>query len=105
MHTIDIIAAMLSVWLNEWFCTGRKAHSAPRRAAYKQLPLSDRSYELDSFFVMFNAESGGPEIFRQRVLTFGSKASVSGFIRCALRCGEWECFPLTWHGQCTSMIT
>ena len=89
VHTIDIIAAMLSVWLNEWFCTGRKDHSAPRckawdlRAAYKQLPLSDMSYELDSFFVMFNAESGGPEIFRQRVLPFGSKASVSGFIRCA----------------------
>ena len=89
VHTIDIIAAMLSVWLNEWFCTGRKDHSAPRckawdlRAAYKQLPLSDMSYELDSFFVMFNAESGGPEFFRQRVLPFGSKASVSGFIRCA----------------------
>ena len=89
VHTIDIIAAMPSVWLNEWFCTGRKDHSAPHckawdlRAAYKQLPLSDMSYELDSFFVMFNAESGGPEIFRQRVLPFGSKASVSGFIRCA----------------------
>ena len=89
VQTIDIVAAMLSVWLNEWLCAARKAHSSPRckawdlRAAYKQLPLSDMSYELDSFFVMFNAESGGPEIFRQRVVPFGAKASVSGFIRCA----------------------
>ena len=89
VHTVDVVAGMLGAWLNEWFCAGRKAEGAPKckawdlRAAYKQLPLSDSSFELDSHFVIYNVEKGASEIYKQKVLPFGSKASVSGFIRCA----------------------
>ena len=89
VHSVDVVAGMLGAWLNEWFCAGRKAEGAPKckawdlRAAYKQLPLSDSSFELDSHFVIYNAEKGSSEIYKQKVLPFGSKASVSGFIRCA----------------------
>ena len=89
VHSVDVVAGMLGAWLNEWFCAGRKAEGAPKckafdlRAAYKQLPLSDLSFEMDSHFVIYNVESKAREIYKQKVLPFGSKASVSGFIRCA----------------------
>ena len=89
VHTVDVVAGMLGAWLHEWFCAGRKAEGVPKckawdlRAAYKQLPLSDSSFELDSHFVIYNVENDSSEIYKQKVLPFGSKASVSGFIRCA----------------------
>ena len=89
VHSVDVVAGMLGAWLNEWFCAGRKAEGAPMckawdlRAAYKQLPLSDLSFEMDSHFVIYNVESQARETYKQKVLPFGSKASVSGFIRCA----------------------
>ena len=89
VHTIDIVAGVLMLWVRTWLSMGGLGPSCPYckawdlRSAYKQLPLSDVAFALDSFFVIFNCESGGPEIFRQRVLPFGSKASVTGFIRCA----------------------
>ena len=89
VHSVDVVAGMLGAWLHEWFGAGRKAEGAPKckawdlRAAYKQLPLSDSSFELDSHFVIYNVENGANEIFKQKVLPFGSKASVSGFIGCA----------------------
>ena len=89
VHTVDVVAGMLGAWLREWFCAGRKAEGVPKckawdlRAAYKQLPLSDSSFELDSHFVIYNVENDSSEIYKQKVLPFGSKASVSGFIRCA----------------------
>ena len=89
VHSVDVVAGMLGAWLNEWFCAGRKAEGAPMckawdlRAAYKQLPLSDLSFEMDSHFVIYNVESQAREIYKQKVLPFGSKPSVSGFIRCA----------------------
>ncbi|CAE7241857.1 unnamed protein product [Symbiodinium sp. CCMP2592] len=72
VHTIDVVAGMLACWLNEWFVSGRPEHSTPvckawdLRTAYKQLPLSDLAYALDSFFVLFNIERGASEIYRQR---------------------------------------
>ncbi|CAE7812845.1 unnamed protein product [Symbiodinium sp. CCMP2592] len=89
VHTIDIVAGMLGCWLNEWFRSGRSEHAAPvckawdLRTAYKQLPLSDSSYELDSYFILFNVERGEGEVYKQRVLPFGSTASVTSFIRAA----------------------
>ena len=89
VHSVDVVAGMLGAWLHEWFCAGRKDEGAPKckawdlRAAYKQLPLSDSSFEMDSHFVIYHAEKGSSEIYKQKVLPFGSKASVSGFIRCA----------------------
>ncbi|CAE7235623.1 unnamed protein product [Symbiodinium sp. CCMP2592] len=89
VHTIDIVAGLLGCWLNEWFLSGRSEHAAPvckawdLRTAYKQLPLSDSSYELDSYFILFNVEKGESEVYKQRVLPFGSTASVTSFIRAA----------------------
>ena len=88
------MAGMLGCWLNEWFVNGRAEHSKPvckawdLRAAYKQLPLSDSSYELDSYFLIFNCETNAKEVYRQRVLPFGSTASVTSFIRAG--CALWK---------------
>ena len=43
---------------------------------------------LDSFFVIYSPTQGKPLIFKQRVLPFGSIASVTGFIRSGL--GLWS---------------
>ncbi|CAE7385001.1 unnamed protein product, partial [Symbiodinium sp. KB8] len=89
VHTIDVVAGMLGCWLHERFLAGQPSHSSPLckawdlRTAYKQLPLSDASFELDSYFVIFNGRTGSSEIYRQRVLPFGSTASVTSFIRAA----------------------
>ena len=45
------------------------------------LRTSNCPYELDSYFVIFNCETGAKEVYRQRVLLFGSTASVTSFIR------------------------
>ena len=54
----------------------------------QQLALDDSSCELDSFFVIYSPTQGKPLIFKQRVLPFGSIASVTGFIRSGL--GLWS---------------
>ena len=51
--------------------------------AYKQVPLSDEAFLMDSFFAVFNPSKGKPEVFQQRVLPFGSIASVTAFLRMA----------------------
>jgi hypothetical protein len=43
---------------------------------------------MDSYIVVYNPGSGLPEIFQQAVLPFGSVASVTAFLRCAL--GIWH---------------
>ena len=53
------------------------------RDAYKQVPLSDVAFELDSYIVVFNPKSQLAEIYKQRVLPFGSVASVTAFLRCS----------------------
>ena len=55
---------------------------------HKQIPLSDEAYSMDSYIVVYNPGSGLPEIFQQAVLSFGSVASVTAFLRCAL--GIWH---------------
>lgn len=51
--------------------------------AYKQLPLSDEAFRLDSYLVVFSPVSNAPEVFQQSVLPFGSVASVTAFLRVA----------------------
>ena len=67
-------------------------------AAYKQIPLSDDAYETDSYIVIYNPATGCPEVYKQAVLPFGSIASVTAFLRCAL--GIWHIgssiLKLTW---------
>ena len=57
-------------------------------SAYKQIPLSDSAYESDSYIVIFNPITKKPEVYKQAVLPFGSIASVTAFLRCAM--GIWH---------------
>ena len=46
--------------------------------AYKQVPLSDEAFDLDSYLAVFDPGTS------QRVLPFGSVASVTAFLRVSL---------------------
>ena len=102
VHTIDHIAAMIALWMRMSFKIGRnfglRAKCWDLSDAYKQLPLSDHAFEKDSFLVVFDPESKGPVIFQQKVLPFGSIASVTSFLR--LSSAIWtlgtELLHLTW---------
>ena len=48
------------------------------------LPLSDSAFEYDAYLVVFDPNSQSPLIFQQRVLPFGSIASVTSFLRLSL---------------------
>ena len=91
VHNLDVVAAMASAWMREHLKAGRTVKTVAKcwdlKAAYKQLALDDSSFELDSFFVIYSVTHGEPLIFKQRVLPFGSIASVTGFIRSGL--GLW----------------
>eukprot|EP00439_Symbiodinium_sp_Y106_P008285 s10472_g1.t1 len=82
---------MLSAWLAEAKAQGVKTELAAKtwdlKSAYKQLPLSDAAFDRDSFFVIFDPRIRKPAVFKQRALPFGSRASVTAFIRSAL--GVW----------------
>ena len=91
VHTLDVVAGMLSAWLAEAKAQGVKTEIAAKtwdlKSAYKQLPLSDAAFDRDSFFVIFDPRIREPAVFKQRALPFGSRASVTAFIRSAL--GVW----------------
>ena len=87
IHTIDHIAAMTACWMKD----GNLNHTDPLVAkcwdlsdAYKQVPLSDNAFELDSYLAVYDPSSRGAKIFKQRVLPFGSIASVTAFLRVSL---------------------
>ena len=52
--------------------------------AYKQVALSDNAFELDSYLAVYDPSSKGAKILKQRVLPFGSIASVTAFLRVSL---------------------
>ena len=52
--------------------------------AYKQVPLSDEAFDLDSYLAVFDPGASSAKIFKQRVLPFGSVASVTTFLRVSL---------------------
>ena len=91
LHGVDHIAGLGSAFFKAFAASGRSevlvAKCWDLAAAYKQIPLSDSAHLLDSYIVVFNPTSGRPEIFQQAVLPFGSVASVTAFLRCAL--GIW----------------
>eukprot|EP00439_Symbiodinium_sp_Y106_P000371 s10188_g1.t1 len=91
VHTLDVVAGMVSSWLARAKEQNVKAELAAKtwdlKAAYKQLPLSDAAFDRDSFFVIFDPRTREPAVFKQRALPFGSRASVTAFIRSAL--GVW----------------
>ena len=58
VHTLDAIAAMLSFWMAESKTREKPPSLVSKcwdlKGAYKQLPLRDSAYEMDSFFVIFH---------------------------------------------------
>ena len=102
VHSLDVVAAMISGWIRLAKDVGGVQDMTAKcwdlHAAYKQLPLDDAAYSRDGFFVPYNPLSKMPEIYRQLVLPFGSKASVTAFIRAAFalwRIGL-KCLRLVW---------
>ena len=87
IHTIDHIASMTALWMR----SGSLVSNDPLVAkcwdlsdAYKQVPLSDNAFELDSYLVVYDPSSKEAKVFKQRVLPFGSIASVTAFLRVSL---------------------
>ena len=91
LHGVDHIAGLGAALLKTMTASGRHDVLVGKcwdlAAAYKQIPLSDEAYQLDSYIVVYNPEKAQPEIFQQAVLPFGSVASVTAFLRCAM--GLW----------------
>lgn len=91
LHGVDHIAGLGAALLKAMECHGRSETLVGKcwdlAAAYKQIPLSDEAYNMDSYIVVFNPNEGRPEVFQQAVLPFGSVASVTAFLRCAM--GLW----------------
>ena len=52
--------------------------------AYKQVPLSDEAFHLDSYLAVYDRGCSSAKIFKQCVLPFGSIASVTAFLRVSL---------------------
>ena len=102
LHGIDHIASLGAAMLNAAKTDKNKRVLAAKcwdlASAYKQIPLSDSAYESDSYIVIYNPNTGEPEIYKQAVLPFGSIASVTAFLRCAM--GIWHVgsslLKLTW---------
>ena len=83
VHTVDHIAALISCIMRKFSLMNISADFKDLADAYKQLPLSDEAFRLDSYLVVFSPVSKGPEVFQQSVLPFGSVASVTAFLRVA----------------------
>ena len=87
IHTIDHIAAMTAWWMRSGALTPEDALVAKcwdLSDAYKQVPLSDEAFDLDSYLAVFDPGTSSAKIFKQRVLPFGSVASVTAFLRVSL---------------------
>jgi hypothetical protein len=88
IHGVDHIAAMAAELLRSATGRGRSLDLVAKcwdlASAYKQVPLSDSAYQLDSFLVVYNPHTEEAEIYQQRVLPFGSVASVTAFLRCSM---------------------
>eukprot|EP00438_Fugacium_kawagutii_P028097 Skav236590 [mRNA] locus=scaffold415:10761:12503:+ [translate_table: standard] len=88
IHTIDHIASTVTYWLRaRSVLTGRSKLVAKcwvLSDAYKQIPLSDEACQRDAFLAVCCPDTRKAEVFRQKVLPFGSIASVTAFLRASL---------------------
>ena len=72
--------------------------------AYEQLPLSDHAFQHDAFLVLFDPTIQKPRVYQQRVLPFGSVASVTAFFRLSL--SLWKlCTFLMWSSYCDDFLS
>lgn len=83
MHTADYTAAGIAYKM----ACGRGENLSLKtwdlRKAYKNLPVHIESLN-DNFFAVFQCGDGRARVYGQRVLPFGSRASVHGFVRVAV---------------------
>ena len=87
IHTIDHIASMISFWMRSGSLSSSDCLVAKRwdlSDAYKQVPLSDDAFHLDSYLAVYDPSCSSAKIFEQCVLPFGSIASVTAFLRVSL---------------------
>ena len=109
IHTIDHIASMLAFWMRSGSLSsedGLVAKCWDLFDAYKQVPLSDEAFHLDSYLAVYDPSCSSAKIFKQCVLPFGSIASVTAFLRVSL--ALWKVGSTLLHscscGQFTSTI-
>lgn len=102
VHTIDHIASLIACILRFSECLDSQSELNAKTwdlaDAYKQIPLSDHAFEQDAYLVVYCPQKRRAEVFQQRVLPFGSVASVTAFLRVAH--GIWKLgarhFKLMW---------
>ena len=80
---------MVSVWLKSGSLSAKerlvaKCWDLSDGYKYKQVPLSDEAFHLDSYLAVYDPESSSAKIFKQCVLPFVSIASVTAFLRVSL---------------------
>ena len=93
IHTIDHIASMIAFWMRSGSLSasdGLVAKCWDLSDAYKQVPLSDEAFHLDSYLAVYDPECSSAKIFKQCVLPFGSIASVTAFLRVSLALWKWD---------------
>ena len=111
MHTIDHIAAMIALWMRMLSKAGRtlglRAKCWDLSDVYKQLPLADHAFDHDALLVVFDPLTSGPCIFQQKVLPFGSIASVTSFLRLSLAIWKLgaELLNITWSSYSDDFLS
>lgn len=92
VHTVDHIASLIACILRFSACLASQSELSAKTwdlaDAYKQIPLSDHAFENDAYLVVYCPKQQKAEVFQQRVLPFGSVASVTAFLRVAH--GIWK---------------
>ena len=86
IHTIDHIASMIAFWMRSGSLStsdGLVAKCWDLSDAYKQVPLSDEAFHLDSYLAVYDPECSSAKIFKQCVLPFGS-IYATAFLRVSL---------------------
>ena len=98
IHTIDHIASMIAFWMKSGSLNvkdGLVAKCWDLSDAYKQVPLSDEAFHLDSYLAVYGPGCSSAKIFKQCVLPFGSTASVAAFLRVSL--ALWKVGSFVWQ--------
>jgi len=92
VHTVDHIASLVACIMRASDELGTSESLSAKTwdlaDAYKQIPLSDHAFDNDGFLAVYNPSEKRAEIFQQKVLPFGSVASVTAFLRVAH--GIWK---------------
>ncbi len=84
LHTIDMSAALLNLWMSSQDECGYRqkilGRSFDLKAAYRQLFIAAGNRK-HAYISVYNPSTGRPEIFRGVALPFGSVQSVYNFLR------------------------